>query len=77
MLPERMSSSVISASPRKAAACSGVRFSASWEGGRRSAGPGGVQGSRVIYCRLTVVFLVKVIVIEQCVCGVVTAALCD
>ncbi len=34
ILPERMRSSVISASPRKAAACSGVRFSASW--GRRT-----------------------------------------
>ena len=29
-VPERMRSSVISASPKKAAACSGVRFSASW-----------------------------------------------
>lgn len=29
VLPERMRSSMISASPRKAAACSGVRFSAS------------------------------------------------
>lgn len=30
VLPERMRSSVISASPRKAAACSGVRFSGSF-----------------------------------------------